>query len=343
MQKRLIIEPKDLTPSRNDFEVIGVFNPAIIKHNGEYVILARVAERVIQNDQDHYLVPLYEAGRGMNIIKLPKNHSDFDYSDSRIIKNHENNYLTSISHLRVGRSADGISFTFDPEEVIMPANIYEEYGLEDPRVTELDGRYYITYSAVSGCGINVGLMTTRDFKTFSPLGNIFHSDNKDCVIFPQKIGGKYYALHRPSISQFGKLDIWLAESDNLINWGNHKILLDARVKYAESYRVGAGAVPLLTDLGWLEIYHSADRRDRYHLTAMVFAKDDPTKVIMKSKRPLIFPTEEYEKNGFKENVVFTCGLIREDDILHIYYGAADQRVARASLSLAEVLDDMEVL
>ena len=93
--------------------------------------------------------------------------------------------------------------------------------------------------------------------------------------------------------------------------GQSQILLDARVKYAESYRVGAGAVPLLTDSGWLEIYHSADRRDRYHLTAMVFAKDDPTKVIMKSKRPLIFPTEEYEKNGFKENVVFTCGLIRK--------------------------------
>ncbi|MDD4077710.1 MAG: glycosidase, partial [Bacilli bacterium] len=233
--------------------------------------------------------------------------------------------------------------TFSPERYIMPSNIYEEYGLEDPRITKIDDYYYITYSVISSCGINVGLLVTTDFKTFSPIGNIFHSDNKDCVIFPQRMNNKYYALHRPSISHFGKLDIWIAESENLQNWGNHKILLDARIKYTESYRIGAGTVPLLTDRGWLEIYHSADKLDRYHLTAMLMDKNNPTKILMKSKRPLIYPTEEYEKKGFVNNVVFTCGMIREEDMLTIYYGVCDQRIACVTLHIDEVWENMEKL
>jgi predicted GH43/DUF377 family glycosyl hydrolase len=343
MEKILLIEPKKLEPSRKDFEVIGVFNPGVIKFNDEYIMIARVAERVKQDDPEHYLVPTYIHGKGMQIIKLPKNSPNYDYSDSRMIKNHQKNYLTSISHFRIFRSKDGLNFDLSNIEFIMPSGIYEEYGIEDPRITQIEDEYYITYSAISSCGINVSLKVTKDFRNFTQVGNILHSDNKDCVIFPEKINDKYYALHRPSISQFGKLDIWTAESNNLVNWGNHKILLDARVTYTESSRVGAGAVPILTDRGWLEIYHSADIHDHYHLTAMLLDKENPNKILMKSKQPLIQPTEDYEKNGFVKDVVFSCGLIKEEDEIMIYYGVCDERIACAKLTIDEIWNNMEVL
>jgi predicted GH43/DUF377 family glycosyl hydrolase len=342
MIKKLIIEAKNINPSRKDFEVIGIFNPTVIKYGNEILMLARVAERVIQSDKDNYLLPLYVDKKGIEIMKIAKDNPNYDYSDVRLIKNHQCNYLTSISHLEVLRSADGVNFKMD-NAGIFPSNIYEEYGIEDARITKIDNIFYITYSAISSCGINVELIKTLDFKSFERLGNILHSDNKDCVIFPEMINGKYLALHRPSISQFGKLDIWTAESNNLIDWGNHKIMLNARVNYNKSVRVGAGAVPFLTDKGWLEIYHSADENNRYNLTAMLLDKNNPNKILMKSKAPLIEPTEIYEKEGFFGNVVFTCGLINSGDKVTVYYGVCDENIAMAELTIKEIFDNMEVI
>ena len=344
MKKQLLLEPKHLKSTREDFEVIGVFNPGVIKYGNEIIMIARVAEQVIQNDPDNFLVPLNITNKEIKVIKLPKKNFGYDYSDPRIIRNHHHNYLTSISHLRVGRSLDGINFEFLEDGYIFPDNIYEEYGMEDPRITQIEDKFYITYSAVSSCGINVGLIETKDFKSFTRLGNIFHSDNKDCVIFPEKINGKYYALHRPSTSQFGKLDIWTAESSNLTDWGNHRIILNARVSYVPSVRVGAGAVPILTEKGWLEIYHSGDINDIYHLTAMVLDKDNPNQILMKSVKPLVVPTEPYEKHGFLDNVVFTCGLIYKSKAeIIIYYGVCDQSIAAVTLSLQDIWDTMEMV
>ncbi len=340
MNKRLLIDYKDIKPSCKDLEVIGIFNPSVIKFNGEVIMIARVAEKVKQKKENtHYLVPSYKENKGLMVIEVPKS-KEYDYTDVRVIRNHKKNYLTSMSHFRILRSTDGINFTFN-NEYIMPNNIYEEYGIEDPRITKIGKTYYITYTAVSSCGMNVALIKTNDFIKFERLGNIFHSDNKDCVIFPEKINGKYFALHRPNISQFGKLDIWTAESSNLIDWGNHKIMLKARVNYTDSSRVGAGAVPLLTERGWLVIYHSADHNNRYHLTAMVLSKDNPNKIIMKSKRPLLEPTEVYEKEGFFQNVVFTCGLLADKDFLDIYYGVCDDSIAYAKLSWKQLWENLE--
>ena len=336
MEKKLILEPSMLKPTRSDFEVIGVFNPAITKYQDHFIMIARVAERAIQSDPDHYLLPHYEHDKGVCIRKVPRDSNDYDYSDCRLVKNHEATYLTSVSHLRIMKSVDGIAFDLDNAIILFPDNIYEEYGIEDPRITKIGDTYYITFTAVSSNGINVRLIKTTDFLSFKRLGNIFHSDNKDCVIFPEKINGKYFALHRPSISQFGRLDIWTAQSENLTDWGNHQVLMDARIDYQESIRVGGGAVPVLTDKGWLVIYHSADKKHRYHLTAMLLDLDDPQKVLMRSEKPLIEPTEAYEKIGFVNDVVFTCGLVQENNEVLVYYGACDERVALCKLSLPEI-------
>jgi len=342
MEKRLLITKQELKPTRPDFEVIGVFNPAITTFKDGYVMIARVAEKVLQTDKDSILVPHYSHRQGICIRKLPKDSPEYDYSDSRIIKNHSDSFLTSVSHLRIFRSFDGIHFDLENATFIFPDNIYEEYGLEDPRITRLENSYYVTFTAVSSNGINVRLMKTDDFVTFKRMGNIFHSDNKDCVIFPEKVKGRYFALHRPSISQFGKLDIWTATSQNLSDWGNHQIMLQARIAYQESIRVGAGAVPFLTDKGWVAIYHSADGKHNYHLTAMLLDRDDPNLVRNKSLRPLVYPTETYERSGFVNNVVFTCGAIDKPDAIWIYYGACDECVAMCKLTYAELWDNLGV-
>ncbi len=342
MEKQLIIEASSIKPTRPDFEVIGVFNPAITKYRNEYIMMARVAERVKQTDDNFILIPHYSHNEGICIHKLPKNSPDFDYSDRRIIKNCNDSFLTSVSHLRIFKSVDGINFDLENGIIIFPDNIYEEYGIEDPRITKLDDAFYVTFTAVSSNGINVRLMKTTDFVTFKRMGNIFHSDNKDCVIFPQKINGKYFALHRPSISQFGKLDIWTATSENLSDWGNHQIMPGARVEYQESIRVGAGAVPFLTDKGFVVIYHSANKHHNYHLCAMLLDKDDPNIVLKKSTKPLIKPTEQYEMSGFVNNVVFTCGLINKDKDVYVYYGVCDENIAMCHLTMQEIWNNLGV-
>ncbi len=343
MEKRLLITPKDLEPSSEGMQILGVFNPGVIRYKDEIIMIVRVSESIIQDDDNHYSVPILNDLNQIKSHKIPKNDNQYNFSDSRVIINHKRSFLTSMSHFRIGRSEDGINFTFAKEDYIYPQTIYEEYGIEDPRITKIEDKYYITYSGISSTGINVRLMVTEDFENFVRLGNIFHADNKDCVIFPEKINGKYYSLHRPSFSQFGKLDIWTAQSNNLTEWGNHEILFKAKVSYDSSYRVGAGAVPFLTDKGWVEIYHTADEDNNYHLAAMLLDKENPNKVLMRSTKALVEPTELYERYGFMNNVVFTCGTIVDGSEVKIYYGACDEKIAVCSMSIADIFANMEVL
>jgi predicted GH43/DUF377 family glycosyl hydrolase len=339
--KQLIVNKNELEASNPNLSIIGVFNPAITRYKNEIIMIARVAEAAKQDDDFHYLVPKITEENEIQVIKLPKDNPNYDYSDIRVVKNHDKQYLTSMSHFRIGRSSDGLYFVFSKNEVIFPSGKYEEYGIEDPRITLIDAKYYITYTGVSSYGTHVRLMETEDFIKFNKLGTIFSPDNKDCVIFPKKINGKYYSFHRPNKMQHGKLDIWIAESQDLLNWKNHSIFSDARIDFCESIRVGAGSTPILTDKGWLEIYHTADTENRYALVCMLVSKDNPSRIIMKSKEPLITPTEPYEKFGFMQNVVFTCGHLINQDEIYIYYGVCDENIAVCKMSLDNIWNNME--
>ena len=177
--KQLIIEKKDMKPSHPNMSVLGVFNPAITRYLDEIIMIARVSETIIQTDSDNYLIPTVNEKSNIEVVKLPKNSPHYDYSDTRVIKNHHKNYLTSMSHFRIGKSKDGVHFTFEDDAIIYPYGMYEEYGIEDPRITKIDDVYLITYTGVSSYGINVRLIKTNDFITFERLGNIFHPDNND--------------------------------------------------------------------------------------------------------------------------------------------------------------------
>ncbi|UCD50830.1 MAG: glycoside hydrolase family 130 protein [Phycisphaerales bacterium] len=234
------------------------------------------------------------------------------------------------------RILDGVHFDIDDRPALTAADGYEAFGIEDPRITGIDDTYYINYVAVAASGVTTCLASTRDFKSFRRHGVIFHPENKDVVILPQRIGGQYYALHRPHSPLFRKNDIWIAESPDLLCWGRHRHLMGLRDGSWDETRIGAGAVPFRIDEGWLEIYHGADRNSRYCLGAVLFDGEKPWEILARSKRPIFEPQAEYERAGFFGHVVFSCGLLFEDDMLKIYYGAADTVTCYAELPLSDV-------
>lgn len=168
---------------------------------------------------------------------------------------------------------------------------------------------------------------------------ILPAHNKDCAIFEEKINGLFYALHRPSSVDIGGNYIWLASSPDGIHWGNHHCIIKTRKGFWDSKRVGAGAAPIKTDKGWLEIYHGANENHQYCLGAFLMDLKDPSKVIARTEEPIMVPTTKYELSGFFGNVVFTNGHIVEPDgdTLTIYYGASDEFVCGAQFSIKEIL------
>ena len=338
-----IIQPRDIRPTRADFEVIGVFNAGVARLADEVILLLRVAERPISAHPDVVFVPIYDVGKGGIILKdFSKDDPQNDFSDPRLITTPTETYLTSLSHIRVARSKDGIDFEIEDTPAITPANDYETFGVEDPRISPIGGTYYVSYVGVSPCGITTCLISTKDFKFFTRHGVIFCPDNKDVVIFPEKVGGKYYALHRPVSPLFKKQEIWLAESPDLKCWGNHRFICGPRVGLWDEIKVGASAVPFKTDSGWLEVYHGADRNNRYCLGAMLLDVRQPWVVLARTKEPVLQPQTGYECDGFFGNVVFTCGLLYEDEKLKIYYGVADTAICYAELDLQEVLESLSL-
>jgi len=338
-----IIEPKDVKPSRSDFEVIGVFNAGVARFKDEIILLLRVAERPISIHPDVVLVGIYD-GEQDDIVtkKFSKDDSNNDFSDPRLIFTPTETYLTSISHLRVARSTDGINFEIEDTPAVAPVNEYEVFGIEDPRITLIDGTYYISYVAVCPVGVTSCLASTKDFKFFERHGLIFCPENKDVVLLPERIAGRYYALHRPASTLFRKQEIWIAESSDLVCWGNHRYVMSPRAGYWDEIKIGASAVPFKTEEGWLEIYHGADRNNRYCLGAVLLDAGQPWKVLARAEKPILEPQTNYEIEGFFGNVVFSCGLLCEDDKLRIYYGVADTAVCYAELPLQEVIESLNL-
>ncbi len=340
-----LLTTRDVKPTHKDFRVDGIFNCGAAKYNGEYILLCRVAESVRCDREGYIAFPVITEKEGraeFEIVSLEKSrYPDYNFSDSRIITRGQDAYsgvvcLTSLSHLRIARSRDGVHFRVDEKPMLLPDPVNECWGMEDPRITCIDGTYYINYTAVSPNGAATALLSTDDFRTFERKGLIFLPENKDVAIFPKKIGGKYLAFNRPVPRSIGTPDIWLSESEDLIHWGNHRHFCGVSETDWENGRIGGGAPPFLTEKGWIKIYHAADRSHRYCLGAFLLDAADPMKIIAKSKVPLLEPEAEYEKNGFFGNVVFTCGCIFENRTVEIYYGAADDKICRADIAIDDL-------
>lgn len=346
--RQILIRPADVAPSRDDLEVIGTFNPGAVRTSEGVVLLVRVAERPRPLRPGFTGLPRWEAGIGIVIDWVAD--EALEWIDPRVVRCKADGLarLTFTSYLKVFRSPDGFHFVAEGDPDFLPESPLEEFGVEDPRITPLDGRFYITYVVVSRHGVATALASTEDFRTLTRHGVIFGPENKDVVLFPERIGGQYVALTRPSGGAgFARPEMWLAKSPDLIHWGQHQHLLGGGATW-DSGRIGAGPPPLRTADGWLALYHG-NRRPRepgdvgeYSAGAMLLAHDDPSHIIRYSSGPVLSPEKDFDREGFVPGVVFPTGIVADGSTsLLVYYGAADTSSAVFRMSIEELLSAMQ--
>ncbi|CDZ25115.1 Beta-1,4-mannooligosaccharide phosphorylase [[Clostridium] cellulosi] len=253
-----------------------------------------------------------------------------------------------IARLHLGRSSDGLSWEIDDDEI----RWYDENGnpfqpryAYDPRVIKIEDKYYIVWCTDFG-GAALGLGVTEDFKTFTRLENPFIPFNRNGVLFPRRIGGKYVMLSRPSDSghtPFG--DIFISESPDLVYWGRHRRVMTKGGGWWQRVKIGAGPAPIETNAGWLLFYHGVSGTCNgfvYSFGAALLDLDNPSKVLYRTKEYLLTPEKDYETRGFVPNVVFPCATLQDAETgrIAIYYGAADTYVAVAFTQLDLIMDEL---
>ncbi|MEO8884847.1 MAG: glycoside hydrolase family 130 protein [Mucilaginibacter sp.] len=339
-----LLSPKDVTASTEGLHIACLLNPGVFRFDNKIWLLVRVAERP-QQDKIVVSFPILNDKGETQIMEIPLNDADLIATDARVVKYKGVDYLTTLSHLRLFCSDDGVKFEEAKDyPKLFGIGMLQTFGIEDCRVTQIDDKYYLTFTAVSPSGVGVGLRTTTDWRTFESFGMILPPHNKDCAVFTEKINGMYYAMHRPSSVDLGGNYIWLAQSPDGVHWGNHQCIIKTRPGNWDSARVGAGAAPIKTDKGWLAIYHGANAEHQYCLGVFLLALDDPYKVIAHALEPIMMPLETYELSGFFGHVVFTNGHVIEPDgdTVTIYYGAADEFVCGAKFSIKEIFSVLGV-
>jgi len=235
-------------------------------------------------------------------------------------------------YLWIADSDDGFKFKprSHPVEVPKEDSEYQEYSgtaYFDPRITKIDDTFYIVYAAGSSHSCRLGLFKTVDFEEVKWAGYISETDNRNGVLFPEKIRGKYVRLDRPNLVN-DRGDIWISYSPDLIYWGQSKYVLRAREVAWGGAKIGPGAVPIKTSEGWLTIFHGVRIQCRshyvYQLGVMLLDLEDPSKVVAQAKRAILIPQMDYELAGQTPSVVFTCGaVVEESGEVKIYYGGAD--------------------
>jgi len=278
-------------------EVLYVFNPGAIRHNGEYLLLMDVTT------------------------------------------------LDDIHRLWLAKSKDGHNFTIDPEPVRWPAPdpTHPEISTYDPRITRIGDEYLILYASdLSQNDVRIGIVKTKDFRSYERVCIASELGNRNGVLFPEKIGGLYMRLDRPFGNELSPCYMWASYSPDLVFWGKSQPVTYQGRPFLDGYKMGAGAVPIKTERGWLEIYHKVSQTCNgfiYRLGACLLDLEDPSRVIGYSKDFLLWPEHDYEMQGRVMNVVFTCNALLEDDgSVKIYYGAADTNICLAEGRLGEIID-----
>jgi predicted GH43/DUF377 family glycosyl hydrolase len=278
-------------------------------------------------------------------------------------------------------SRDGYSFErVSDKPVLSPCeDAWDAGAVEDPRIIKMGDWYYVTYVGypewqgqvyipkedrpdiwvwpkypeefpdhLKWRGVRTGLALTRDFRTFKRVGPITHprADDRDLVIFPEKIGGKFWRLHRPGWRgpKWG-LDapaMWVGTADDLMWWPEDETKIMAQAKYPwEGRKIGANTPPLKTPEGWIVLYHGVSPEDRYYrIGAMLLGLNDPSVILHRTPEWIMEPTEEFETKGLYNGVVFPCGAVVIDGKLFTYYGCGDKHVGLATCSLGELVDHL---
>ena len=314
-----------LTADDIPFEANLIFNAGVVKYHGRYIMLFR--------DDFNYTKKMFDdwaAGKGE--LHGPSCQIGLAYSD------------------------DGFHWKPEPKP-ILNAEMASEFMGEpvmhayDPRLTVIEDEFYFTFATNTCAGDNrCGLLKTKDFKHFESVTATL-PNNRNVLLFPEKIGGYYYRLERPFAGAVG--DIWISRSPDLRFWGDHKRLLNRRTLSFCNSKIGPGAPPIRTDAGWLTLFHTVTEmkealyswetpyhewHSKYSMGLMLLDLNDPSKVIGIHDKALLEPEMKYELEGFRGSVLFPGSMIAEDDgSVKIYYGAADTVECVATAKLADLL------
>jgi len=253
--------------------------------------------------------------------------------------------MNGLPYLYVGKSPDGVNWQFDAKGI----DFVDENGRPqrpecpfDPRLLRLDGAYYIIWCQMNH-GSAIGMAKTTDFKTFTLLESPFLPYNRNAVLFPRKINGKYMMLSRPSDTthtRFG--DIFISESPDMVYWGRHRHVMSKGPNWWEDLKIGGGPAPIETSEGWLMFYHGVLNSCNgfvYSMGGAVLDIDDPSVVRYRCDNFLLTPEEWYETCGATPNVAFPCATVHDPATgrIAIYYGAADTYVALAFTEVDDVV------
>lgn len=257
--------------------------------------------------------------------------------------------------LGLALSRDGLKWEAEPRPVFSLKD-EEIRRVYDPRLTVLEDQVIMTFAVDTRHGLRGGIARTRDLHHFDIL-SMTVPDNRNMVLFPERIGGMYLRLERPmpvySRGRKDRFDIWLSESPDLKHWGESRLVAGVEDHPFANDKIGPGAPPLKTEAGWLAVTHTVDIDPdrgkngwedrwikRYCAAVMLLDLKEPWKVLGLSRVPLIAPETDYEtRDGFRTNVVFpTAAISLPGGITRIYYGAADTVVAAAEAKTADLID-----
>lgn len=265
------------------------------------------------------------------------------------------------TNIGLAYSADGLHWEVQPEPVFDKHNFdgFTEPGevlrAYDPRITPLDGRFYVSFAVDTRHGVRGAFAVTDDFKEYGIL-SMSVPDNRNMVLFPEKIGGRFVRLERPMpvYSRGGRdlFDIWLSESPDLVFWGKSRLVLGTEDVPWCNDKIGPGAPPVKTDRGWLTIFHAVDTdpsrgkngwekewKKRYTIGVMLLDLHDPSKVTGISRLPLMVPEGKAElEEGMRTNALFPCAMLRDDDgTVRIYYSAGDAVLRMATAGAEDLI------
>jgi len=360
---RLLLQPSDFTPSFDGWEVEGALNPGAVRMpDGKIVLYIRIAETAGANHRELKMCPRIISKKDFTITFDKIKGNILEKKGRYILLDGGGCILTHMSHFRkVILERDGFNIDkIEQAPAFLGTSDDGDYGVEDPRISKIGNTYVMTFVGVSAEeGISTYITTSKDMKTWGKRWLAFHEQNKDVVLFPEKIKGRYVALHRPeAIFSVYRPSIWISYSPDLVYWGDSKVLIRPRANTWETQRIGSGPPPLKTKKGWLLIYHgvssirknpeindSDEMISKYCAGALLLDLKNPEKILARSPplKPLLEPTETYEETGFMNQVVFPTGLIldkNKKDVL-IYSGGADSVISVKKLSLKDIFDSME--
>jgi len=258
----------------------------------------------------------------------------------------------------MAESEDGINFRVEDSSITwkgidkVDERIYHVY---DPRITKIGNEYYIMFAMDMDSGCKLGLGKTLDFKKFQFIDIVSEEDNRNGVLFPEMVNGKYLRLDRPNKVQLedGPLtgsSIWLSSSTDMLSWQQQKEIIKGKPHYWDEL-IGAGPPPVKTSKGWLQIYHGIAMHYQpiYQAGVMLLDLKDPSSLISRGRFNILEPRELYETTGQVPNVCFPTGIIVEDydddgfaemnSKVLIYYGAADTSIALATSTIEELINN----